>query len=97
MCIIEELDSNVPPVYYNCNKFSYITDHKGDYTLVMKDLIYRWGKVYTVMKMYHNYDIDIDPLMGKIYRIYFMFSKDDTESEKDSDSDSDSDSDNDWD
>ena len=85
MCIIEEIDSDVPPVYYKCNKFTYITDHRGNYTLAMKDLIYRWSKVYTVLKMYRNYDIDVNPLMEKIYRMYFMFSPDDPESEKDSD------------
>jgi hypothetical protein len=85
MVSIEELDDNEETTYYPTM----------NHLLVLKEMNHNWCKVYTSMKTISDFDIDINPIMERITKIYFLTAKEEPESVK-YDTDSDSDIDSDW-
>jgi len=86
MVSIEELDEDENITYYpTMNHLLALNEMRGN-----------WTKVFTTLKMYYDYDLDIDPLMECVTKIYFLNAREEPESVK-YDSEPDSDIDSDWD
>ena len=86
MVSIEELDDDENITYYpTMNHLLALNEMRGN-----------WTKVFTTLKMYYDYDLDIDPLMEHVTKIYFLNAREEPESVK-YDSEPDSDFYSDWD
>jgi len=73
--IVQE-DEDIYRVHNNieseCYWVLYSDLQRRRFRKVLKQLKIQWGKVYDSMMLYKSFDIDIDPFMDKIYKIFFM-------------------------
>ena len=91
MVMIEELDEDLPSVYYDT------INHKFNYGLSMNELRNNWGKVYNHLKSIHDFGFDLDEIMQRVTNLYLITARAKDEPEEyDSDASKYSDYDSDW-